>query len=178
MFSATPPSRYSEGMSDQDTKIPLPLAGPRPDREEIEEALEFSSLLQEFGRLLSGEYDRRMPMSRGQSAVVALLMENDGRTQTELADDMVMHKVSVGAHVDELVQQGLVERRPHPTDRRSKQVWLTPYFHSVKFLGQGVFTMIHARAIEGVSKKDYDHAVKVLTAMRDNLKKLKDETGG
>jgi len=162
-----------------DTTKPSPaLAAPQPDAREIEEALEFSSLLQEFGRLLSGEYDRRMPMTRGQSAVVALLMDRDGRTQTELADEMSMHKVSVGAHVDELVQQGLVERRPHPTDKRSKQVWLTPYFHSVKFLGQGVFTMIHSRAIEGISKRDYAKAMKVLTAMRDNLKRLKDETGG
>jgi len=165
-------------MNDNDTKAPVPIAGARPDAREIEEALEFSGLLQEFGRLLSGEYDRRMPMSRGQSAVVGLLMERDGRTQTELADEMAMHKVSVGAHVDELVQQGLVERRPHPTDRRSKQIWLTPYFHSVKFLGQGVFTMIHSRAIEGISKQDYAHAVKVLTAMRDNLRRLKEETGG
>ncbi|MGD1933452.1 MAG: MarR family winged helix-turn-helix transcriptional regulator [Candidatus Phaeomarinobacter sp.] len=165
-------------MSENDTETGVLMAAPRPDAKEIEEALEFSGLLQEFGRLLSGEYDRRMPMSRGQSALVALLMEQDGRTQTELADEMAMHKVSVGAHVDELAQQGLVERRPHPTDRRSKQVWLTPYFHSVKFLGQGVFTMIHSRAIEGISKQEYAHAVKVLTAMRDNLKRLKDETGG
>ncbi|WP_422363358.1 hypothetical protein [Pyruvatibacter mobilis] len=40
-----------------------PKAAPQPDPREIEEALEFSTLLQEFGRLLSGEYDRRMPMS-------------------------------------------------------------------------------------------------------------------
>ncbi|MEQ8745647.1 MarR family winged helix-turn-helix transcriptional regulator [Pyruvatibacter sp.] len=155
-----------------------PAVAPQPGAGEIEDALAFSALLQEFGRLLSGEYDRRMPMSRGQSAVVALLMEHDGRTVTQLADDLQLHKVSVGAHVDDLAKQGLVERRPHPTDKRSKQVWLTPYFHSVKFLGQGVFTMIHARAIEGISQQDYRHAVKVLTVMRDNLKRLKDETGG
>ena len=38
--------------------------------------------------------------------------------------------------------------------------------------------MIHARAIEGIDEHDYRHAVKVLTVMRDNLKRLKDETGG
>jgi DNA-binding MarR family transcriptional regulator len=159
------------------TETPI-KAAKQPDPSEIEEALEFSSLLQEFGRLLTGEYDRRVPLGRGPSQVVALLMEKDGRTQTELADEMGMHKVSVGAHVEDLIKQGLVERRPHPTDRRSKQIWLTPYFESVKFLGQGVFTMIHARAIEGINKSDYKKAVEVLTRMRDNIKVLKAETGG
>jgi DNA-binding MarR family transcriptional regulator len=155
-----------------------PKAAPQPNPREIEEALEFSTLLQEFGRLLSGEYDRRMPMSRSGSQILGLLMERDGRTQTELAEDMGIHKVSVGPHVDELEKSGLVERRPHPTDRRSKQIWLTDYFHSVKFLGQGVFTMIHARAKEGISPDDYAHALKVLSRMRDNVKALKEETGG
>lgn len=165
-------------MSDAKTKPPTVQAAPQPDSAKIEEALEFSGLLQEFGRLLSGEYDRRIAMGRGPSTVIALLMEKDGRTQTELADEMSIHKVSVGAHVEELVNQGLVERRPHPTDRRSKQIWLTPYFESVKFLGQGVFTMIHTRAIEGISPTDYKKAVDVLTIMRDNLRRLKQETGG
>ncbi len=156
----------------------IPDPSSRPDPKDVEDALEFSMLLQEFGRLLVGEYDRRVPLGRGPSMVINLLMEKDGRTQTQLADEMHLHKVSVGAHVDELVRRGLVERRPHPTDRRSKQVWLTPYFETVKFWGEGVFSMIHTHALKGINDADYRKALKVLTVMRDNLRRLKDETGG
>lgn len=153
---------------------PAPLPG--TSAEDVAEAIEFSKLLTEFGRLLATEYDRRMPLNRGQSAVLSLLMETDGRTVTELADEMGMHKVSVGAHVDELERQGLVARKPHPGDRRSKQVWLTPHFHAVRFIGENVFTTIHARALEGIDRADYRRAVGVMRRMRDNLRALSGET--
>lgn len=146
-----------------------------PDQagEDVADAMAFSRLLEDFGRLLATEYDRRMPLSRGQSAVLSLLMSHDGRTVTELADAMGLHKVSVGAHVGELERQNLVVRKPHPGDGRSKQVWLTPYFHSVRFIGERVFATIHARALEGISPADYRKAVEVMSAMRDNLRRMK-----
>ncbi len=144
---------------------------------QVEQAVAFSSLLTEFGRLLSGEYDRRMPLARGPSMVLSLLAEKDARTQTELAEEIGLHKVSIGTHVDELVRHNLVERRPHPTDRRSKLICLTDHYHRVKHFGESVFAMIHARAREGISDEDYAKAVEVLAAMRDNLRRLKQESG-
>lgn len=143
---------------------------------EAGDALAFSRLLEDFGRLLAGEYDRRVPLNRGQSAIISLLIERDGRTQTELAEAIGLHKVSIGAHVEHLEALKLVERRPHPTDRRSKQVWLTPYFHAVRHVGEQVFADVHARAVEGIPAADYRTAMKVLARMRDNLRRMRSES--
>ena len=47
------------------------------------------------------------------------------RTMTELADDLAVTPRRVTALVDALGADGLVERRPHPTDGRSTVVSLT-----------------------------------------------------
>lgn len=50
---------------------------------------------------------------------------NRPMTMRELADVMVCDPSSVTYVVDRLEDRGLVERRPHPTDRRAKVLHLT-----------------------------------------------------
>jgi DNA-binding MarR family transcriptional regulator len=47
-------------------------------------------------------------------------------TARELATRMFCEPSNVTFIIDRLEKQGLVERRPHPTDRRAKQITLTP----------------------------------------------------
>jgi DNA-binding MarR family transcriptional regulator len=58
--------------------------------------------------------------------VVALRELSDPITARELANRMVCEPSNVTFVLDRLEQQGLIERRPHPTDRRAKQIVLTP----------------------------------------------------
>ncbi|GAA3425686.1 MarR family winged helix-turn-helix transcriptional regulator [Streptosporangium sandarakinum] len=58
--------------------------------------------------------------------VVALRELSDPITARELAHRMVCEPSNVTFVLDRLEQQGLIERRPHPTDRRAKQIVLTP----------------------------------------------------
>jgi DNA-binding MarR family transcriptional regulator len=58
--------------------------------------------------------------------VVALRELSDPITARELANRMVCEASNATFVLDRLEQQGLIERRPHPTDRRAKQVVLTP----------------------------------------------------
>jgi DNA-binding MarR family transcriptional regulator len=44
----------------------------------------------------------------------------------EIADDLMTDRPYVTLVVDDLARRGLVERTPHPTDRRSKIVTITP----------------------------------------------------
>jgi len=58
--------------------------------------------------------------------VVALRELSDPITARELATRMFCEPSNVTFILDRLEQQGMIERRPHPTDRRAKQIVLTP----------------------------------------------------
>ncbi|MEV5575111.1 MarR family transcriptional regulator [Spirillospora sp. NPDC052269] len=57
--------------------------------------------------------------------VIALRELTEPITARELAHRMVCEPPNATFVIDRLEKQGLIERRPHPTDRRAKQVVLT-----------------------------------------------------
>ncbi|MDL4820986.1 MarR family winged helix-turn-helix transcriptional regulator [Actinomadura opuntiae] len=60
------------------------------------------------------------------SQVVALRELSDPITARELAARMACEASNATFVLDRLERQDLIERRPHPTDRRAKQIVLTP----------------------------------------------------
>lgn len=85
-------------------------------------------LLHEVSLLASKLFNRQIRdvgLTRTQWHVLYLLHENDGLSQTELADHLTMTKPSLGHVVDRLVEGGWVERAEDVTDRRVKRVYLT-----------------------------------------------------
>lgn len=59
------------------------------------------------------------------SQVVALRELTEPITARELAARMTCEPSNVTFVLDRLEQQGLIQRHPHPTDRRAKQIMLT-----------------------------------------------------
>jgi len=60
------------------------------------------------------------------SQVVALRELSDPITARELAQRMSCEASNATFILDRLERQDLIERRPHPTDRRAKRIVLTP----------------------------------------------------
>ncbi|GAA4097206.1 MarR family winged helix-turn-helix transcriptional regulator [Actinomadura miaoliensis] len=58
--------------------------------------------------------------------VIALRELSDPITARELARRMVCEASNATFVLDRLEHQGLIERQPHPTDRRAKRIVLTP----------------------------------------------------
>ncbi|MFC4908023.1 MarR family winged helix-turn-helix transcriptional regulator [Actinomadura gamaensis] len=58
--------------------------------------------------------------------VIALRELTEPITARELAHRMVCEPPNATFVIDRLEEQHLLERRPHPTDRRAKQIVLTP----------------------------------------------------
>jgi DNA-binding MarR family transcriptional regulator len=85
-------------------------------------------LLGDAARLLRKVIDRRLQpfgLTRAQWAVLAMLASRDGRSQSELADELEIEKSTVGRLIDHVEASGLVERRPMANDRRLWRVHLT-----------------------------------------------------
>lgn len=84
-------------------------------------------LVHQFAQRLDSHV-RRVAEELGITAtqVVALRELSDPITARELAVRMACEASNATFVLDRLEQQDLIERRPHPTDRRAKQIVLTP----------------------------------------------------
>ena len=81
-------------------------------------------LLHDVARLLKRRFEqnaRGTGLTRSQWQVLALLAQNEGIHQGKLAELLDIEAITLGRIVDKLETQGLIERRPHPSDRR---IWL------------------------------------------------------
>ena len=69
---------------------------------------------------------REHGMTRAQWGVLLRLERQEGMTQAEMAESLEIQPISLVRLIDRLCQHGLVERRPHPRDRRANRLYLTP----------------------------------------------------
>ena len=77
-------------------------------------------LVQEVSLLMRKHFNRLvrdMRLTAPQWQVLAELHRQQGITQTELADNLVMAKSPLGKLLDKLERNGLIERRPDEIDR-------------------------------------------------------------
>lgn len=68
---------------------------------------------------------REHGMTRAQWGVLVRLERQEGMTQAEMADALEIQPISLVRLIDKLCEQSLVERRPHPRDRRANRLYLT-----------------------------------------------------
>ncbi|ABL00237.1 MarR family winged helix-turn-helix transcriptional regulator [Pelobacter propionicus] len=100
-----------------------------------EDALTMYDIEHSIGFLLSKAYQRAWAILREeiepydltppQFCLLAFLWQQDGLTQAELAEKGQIDRSTIGGMVDRLVKLSLVERRPHPQDRRAHMIHLT-----------------------------------------------------
>src|SRR5215213_7823347 len=80
-------------------------------------------------RSVHDELDRRLS-ERGASLWNWVLLKEaasaDGASQRQLAQHMRIEPPTLVGHLDKIAEQGLVERRPDPDDRRVVRVVITP----------------------------------------------------
>lgn len=84
--------------------------------------------LVESSRLLRNYIDHRAKQrgtTRAQWIVLFRLREQEGLSQVDLADVLELQPISLVRLLDRLVEQGLLERRHDPKDRRANRLYLT-----------------------------------------------------
>ena len=84
--------------------------------------------ISDVGRLLRTYADQKARlhgMTRAQWAVLLRLERREGLKQSDLAEDLDIQPITLTRLVDRLCDNGLIERRPDPNDRRAKRLYLT-----------------------------------------------------
>jgi MarR family transcriptional regulator, transcriptional regulator for hemolysin len=90
---------------------------------------EFAFTLNDVARLLRTYANQRAAeygITRAQWAVMARLDRSEGLKQAELADMLDLQPITLTRLLDRLCDNGLIERRADPQDRRAKRLFLTP----------------------------------------------------
>jgi MarR family transcriptional regulator for hemolysin len=136
---------------------------------------EFAFLLNDVARLLRTYADHKAAqfgMTRAQWAVLVRLDRCQGLNQSELAELLDLQPITLTRLLDKLCDSGLIERRPDPTDRRAKRLFLTgaarPVLERLSALGEETM----ASTLEGVERESVEQMVSKLAVVKDNLRRL------
>ncbi len=129
-------------------------------------------LLHDAARLLRKRFEqhaRHLGLTRSQWQVLAYLVTCEGIHQGGLAELLDIEPITLVRLLDKLEGLGLIERRPHPTDRRIRLLYLSgavhPMLESMRTLGE----ITRGEALAGVSQADREALFRVLKTMKSNL---------
>lgn len=134
---------------------------------------ELAFSINDVARLLRTYADheaRRFGMTRAKWAVLARLDRFEGLKQAELAEMLDLQPISLTRLLDGLAENGLIERRPDPDDRRAKRLFLTPagrpLLAQLTELGEDLMET----ALDGLAPTDVAALLASLGAIKENLR--------
>jgi MarR family transcriptional regulator for hemolysin len=134
---------------------------------------ELAFSINDVARLLRTYADQaasRYGMTRAKWAVLARLDRFEGLKQAELAEMLDLQPISLTRLLDGLAENGLIERRPDPEDRRVKRLYLTPaarpLLERLTELGEDLMET----ALAGLSPADVAALLGHLATVKENLR--------
>ncbi|QIG48981.1 MarR family transcriptional regulator [Nordella sp. HKS 07] len=137
-------------------------------------------LLIDTGRLLRKRFEQNVRgtgLTRAQWQVLKEIYVQEGLNQGALAELLEVEPITVGRLVDRLEQAGLIERRPHPTDRRAWSLYLLPAAHPLLETLKVIAAETRAELLEGMSDGEIDETMRLLARMKDNLVAIMSDAG-
>ncbi len=165
----------------EQARPPFIATRPKQPASRVQPDETFGWLHHDVYRLFRKAWARRLQASGtginpAKSRIIAELRRRDGITQTELADSVEMEKAPLGRLLDSLEEQGLVERRNDPADRRVRRVYLMPPIEEFTAgLWQAAFGMFET-SVRGFTPEEYAQLMNFLERIKANLQES-DETG-
>jgi DNA-binding MarR family transcriptional regulator len=132
----------------------------------------FGFLIHDVARLLRKNFNRRVQtfgLTQEQCRVILHLSRCEGIQQVDLAELLEIKPITLARLLDKLQENGLIERRRNPDDRRAFRLYLTHHAHAVleKIFALGAAT--RADAYRKVSRADLEKMFSVLSHLKANL---------
>lgn len=134
---------------------------------------EFAFTIMDVARLLKTYADQRarqFDISRAQWAVLIRIDRHEGLKQSELADMLDLQPITLTRLLDRLADNGLIERRADPNDRRANRLYLKPaakpLLDRLADLGADMMETV----LDGLSQTSIERTLKELGLVKDNLR--------
>jgi MarR family transcriptional regulator for hemolysin len=134
---------------------------------------DFGFLINDVARLLRTYADqkaRQFGMTRAQWAVLFRIERNEGVKQSEIADILDIQPITLTRLIDRLCDNGLIERRGDPNDRRAKRLFLTPAARPVLEKFNVLTSDMMADVLAGIDQPAVAQLVRHLVVIKDNLR--------
>jgi MarR family transcriptional regulator, transcriptional regulator for hemolysin len=131
-------------------------------------------MLSTCARLLRKRFEQNSQgsgLTLSQWKVLVSLSTNEGINQAGLADLLDVEPITLARSIDKLQAMKLVERRPHPTDKRVWLLHLMPAADEKIDFAKVIGDATRAEALTGISRADLDHLLKTLGKVEQNLAK-------
>src|SRR5512135_3655162 len=129
---------------------------------------EIAFTIMDVARLLKTYADQRarqFGISRAQWAVLIRIERTEGLKQSELAELLGLQPISLTRLLDRLADNGLIERRADPNDRRANRLYLAPaakpLLGRLSELGADMMETV----LEGLDVKSIERMLKQLVAL-------------
>lgn len=118
---------------------------------------------------IAGAYQALFGLTIPEWRVVAVIAEDEGMTQQQVGRRTRMDKVTVSRATIGLVDRGLVERRPHASDRRSQSLHLSA-------TGRDLYAQVAPKALELERRIFASFDPKEVAAFSDMLERVQEAT--
>ena len=138
---------------------------------------ELVAQLIESSRLLRNYIDHRAKergTTRAQWIVLFRLRKQEGLSQVDLAEVLELQPISLVRLLDRLVEQGLLERRHDPKDRRANRLHLTAKGRQLVDDLDGLSSTILSDVLRDVSDDAIETSLITLRNITERIKTLSD----
>ncbi|MEU4356096.1 MarR family winged helix-turn-helix transcriptional regulator [Streptomyces virginiae] len=115
--------------------------------------------------------------SPGQLPTLLALYERDGLTQSELARHTGVEQPTMAVNLKRMERDGLITRRPDPTDARRALVHLTEKAKAVRSEIQALRAGIDTEALTGFTPEEHAQLGRLLDRLVANLHTLTGQPG-
>lgn len=134
---------------------------------------EFAFSLNDVARMLKTYADYKAAqfgITRAQWVVLARLDRFEGLKQSELAEMLDLQPITLTRLLDRLCENGLIERRSDPNDRRAKRLFLTPAARPMLERLGDLGEELMGAALAGVTREGVEQMVTQLATVKENLR--------
>jgi len=135
----------------------------------------FGFLLKEVSRRFVAEWEVRasaISLTIPQAKALTRLEKNEGVSQARLAELAEVDAMTMVRILDRMEADGLLERRPDPSDRRARCLYLTPKAKTVLNEIWRLSDEVRADAFAGLSQQQREAFMDALEHIHENLARL------
>ena len=133
----------------------------------------FGFLVHDVARLFGRRFNQRallfLGLTRAQCKVLGYLARNEGINQAGLADLLEIKPMSLVRQIDRMEEDGWIERRPDPGDRRAHRLMLTEKARRILARILDLSNDVRTEAFAGLSAADGRRLVDLLARVHSNL---------
>jgi len=153
--------------------------GSRPSPEALQPNI--GAMLHDVARLIRRRFERRarhtgLALTRHQARTLLYIARNEGLSQAAIATMLEIEPIALVRLLDRMHEEGLVDRRSHPTDRRVRTLWLTTVGWSAVERVLAINAEIREEACAGLNQEVRDMLMATLNHMMGNLTLADEET--